>query len=195
MERKKERTKWTRVITANFVSKLLNVRDWIKKSDDLWQSAILIESKAIQLFDDLKNINPNNLNNNKVITSPGFIGIYFLLTSFALENILKAKLISNNCLIYRRLLTDKAELPSDLKSHNLFSLTRKLKISIDIEEEDLLKRLTRNAIWAGRYPVPIQVKDLDLDRYSNGQEFNPSAFKRSDFEKIKQLREKILNMI
>ncbi|GAI09874.1 unnamed protein product, partial [marine sediment metagenome] len=52
-------------------------------------------------------------------------------------------------------------------------------------------RLSRSAIWAGRYPVPIFSNKLGGQQYSNGNIYNDSVYKRIDIEKIKKLIEKI----
>ena len=94
---------------------------------------------------------------------------------------------------FRKFIKDKGKLPDDLKNHDLYELVNLLSIPLGKSEEDLLRRLSRSAVWAGRYPVPLKYQDLIAQRYSNGSERGTSAFFKSDIQRVKELLNKLLN--
>ena len=185
---KKIDKKWDRVNKSNLRAKLLDVNGWIRKADELIYSASLLEPKIIQIWDNLKSVFHGE---DARPGSTGYIGTFFMLYAFAIENSLKAKIILKNRIKFRKYVEQRGKLPEELKSHDLFTLAKSLDIQIDSSEEDLLRRLSRSAVWAGRYPVPLFSKELGGQQYSNGNIYNDSVYKRIDIEKIKKLFEKI----
>ena len=184
--------KWTRTHKSIFSSRLLNVTEWLKKADDLIDTASLLETKVIQVWDDLKSEHLG-----KEVTPKhkrtGYFGTYFMLMAFAIENILKAKIISKKRLEFRKFIDQEEKLPTEIKSHDLYKLANILNISLEAGEEGLLRRLSRSAVWAGRYPVPLKYQDLIAQRYSNGSERGTSAFFKSDIQRVKELLNKLRN--
>jgi len=78
------------------------------------------------------------------------IGIHMMLTAFALENVLKAIILTRD---------SSVDLGILFKGHALRGLARKADISCTPQEEDLLDRLSYFAIQGGRYPVPKKWED------------------------------------
>jgi len=71
-------------------------------------------------------------------------------------------------------------------------LARKANLNISREEEDLLRRLTRSAIWYGRYPVPLDYKDISgVDIFSDGKKYFVSWFGGNDLERINKFIESL----
>lgn len=186
--KKKIDKKWHKVNQSNLRARLLDVNGWIRKADELIYSASLLEPKIIQIWDNLKSVFHGE---DAIPGSTGYIGTFFMLYAFAIENILKAQIILKNRIKFRKYVEKRGRLPKELKSHDLFKLANSLDIQINASEEDLLRRLSRSAVWAGRYPVPIFSKELGGQQYSNGNIHNDSVYKRIDIEKIKELIEKI----
>ena len=70
----------------------------------------------------------------------------------------------------------------------MVSLANEAKFEITLEEEDLLRRLTRSAIWYGRYPVPLCYKKMSgSEKFSNGEDYSVSWFGGNDIEQLDSL--------
>lgn len=84
--------------------------------------------------------------------------IYMMLIGFSFENFLKGILICNDL----KNVDDRIKTLKNWKGlgHDLFELVENCKIKVNDEEKSLLERLTIFSIWRGRYPVPIEPKDL-----------------------------------
>jgi len=171
-----------------FIATLLDINAWNRKANELIYSASLLEPKVIQIWNDLKSV---FYGKDAKPGSTGYIGTYFMLNAFAIENIIKAKIILKNQIKFRNTVKQKGRLPDEMKGHDLFKLAKSLNMQIDSAEEDLLRRLSRSAVWAGRYPVPIFSEDLSGQQYSDGKIYNDSRYMRADIEKIKTLIDKI----
>ena len=107
-----------------------------------------------------------------------------MLSSYAIENLLKALIIKKSDVI-KKYINEKGNLPKILLEHNLLKLTEEAKLKDLIEEEKeipFLGKLSENAIWNGRYPVPINPQG-----YKKLENF----FSSSDCKWIKDIIEKI----
>ena len=78
--------------------------------------------------------------------------IVLMLFAFAIENLCKGAIVQRGR--FEGLTADDTgRLPASLKNHDLLRLFADLGIECDSEETLLLRRLTRAAVWAGRYPT------------------------------------------
>lgn len=75
--------------------------------------------------------------------------IYMMLSSFAIENILKCIIIQKTPTI-----VNNGKLDERVLGHDLLELFKNANINYTSSEEDLLNRLSHFAIQAGRYPLP-----------------------------------------
>lgn len=91
--------RWGKAHKSNFISRLLDVTTWLKKADDLVDTASLLEPEVIQVWNDLESV---RLGKETTPKSTGYFGTYFMLMAFAIENILKAKIISKKRLEFRK---------------------------------------------------------------------------------------------
>jgi hypothetical protein len=74
----------------------------------------------------------------------------FMLAGMSLENLLKARLLCN----YHWPL-NKADIKKVVScGHNLVSLAKQTKLSISLDDESTLSKLSGYIYWRGRYPVP-----------------------------------------
>jgi hypothetical protein len=79
-----------------------------------------------------------------------------------------------------------------LKTHDLFALAKEVGLSTGTEEEDLLRRLTRSGIWAGRYPIPIDFGELaGVEQFSDGKIWSVSYLGGNDIDRLRELVRKI----
>lgn len=115
-----------------------------------------------------------------------------MLWSFAVENLLKAAIVRKDSKALMEQFQKKNKFPSKLKSHKLVDLVKEAGLAITLEEEDLLRRLTRSAIWNGRYPVPLDFKEMSgVEEFSDGQSYSISWRGRDDIGTLDALLSKI----
>lgn len=179
-----------KVYVPQYIDKALNPELWLSNSEQLIKTANEFEKD----LDILWGPPADYTKRNKSQPSLGFIqGIYFMLIAYAIENICKAAIIETNKPKLESQIIKKKKLPKLLNTHNLVKLVRdKLGINISVDDEELLLRLERNAVWASRYPVPLSCEDINANKkLSNGQILFLSYFHRDDITRIKQLFNKI----
>ncbi len=104
------------------------------------------------------------------------IAIQMMLFSFAIENLLKASLVSHKKAEYEHQLKAHPVLPPELKQHDLVKLAIKAKevakaaAQLGTDDEELLRRLTRRAEWSARYPVPARCEHMPgLQKFRDGE--------------------------
>ncbi len=169
---------------------------WINQADILIQASKKLEPSInkywltqSKFFDPVKVIyNP----------PPGFKpktllqSTYFMLVAYAIENYLKAILVTKNREKYGNEIINTGNLPEDLKKkgHDLIGLLGKIKSKICLTEAELslLTRLYRHSVWQGRYPIPINADGLLKSTTSyNGKSFDIKAIglKHEDIDAVK----------
>jgi len=110
---------------------------------------------------------------------------YFILISYALEDLLKALIIRDRSDEIRSRFTQTGNLPSLIKGHDLVKLSKRANMKMDIKEEDILTRLSRFSKWKSRYPVPVELSDLqNILKYSDGKAYFTDYFKPDDLEQL-----------
>lgn len=135
-----------------FVKKALDWELWVEKADELIEVASLIKPSISE--------KAWNEKREKILFKEHYFTIYFMLMSYALENLLKALHIKNDPEI-RKEIEQKRKIPNTLKSHNLFALSRDFDLVWgDDYVEALLKRMFIIATWFGRYPIPVKATDM-----------------------------------
>ena len=109
-----------------------------------------------------------------------------MLVSYAIENLLKGERIHRERPAFRnRLLT---AIPAYVKTHDLLALFKATALVPDVVEEDLLTRLSRCAVWAGRYPVPTEPAALRMTvQYSDGRHYLTAYFGPDDVARVSAL--------
>jgi hypothetical protein len=179
---------WKGVFKRIYKSKALRAKLWKEKASDLILVASFLEPEIDRVWEIMKKASQGQ---NVALGNSRIIGIYLMLVSFAVENMLKARLIEMNLHEYRKAVETNGNLPSELRSHDLYNLSIQAGLQITDAEEDLLRRLSRSAIWAGRYPVPLRHVDLEGQKYSDGDVKNDSRYLLSDRADIKNLVDKL----
>ena len=166
--------------SIQFSERLVNVELWVSMADELIAAARIIEAHVVQYwaeirFQDGRIVDLPNRNNVQ--------GAYFLLIAYGLENYFKATLIHKNQKCLRnRVLT---KIPNYLKKHDLLLLARENGMRLAVVEEDILFRLSRNSIWAARYPVPVDPNSISAIRqFSDGKSYLVAFFRPEDIDQI-----------
>lgn len=111
-------------------------------------------------------------------------GIAYMLAGFAMENLLKGRLIA--------LQGAAAQSgPFKYKGHDLRQLAADAGYLLSDDENRLLERLEQFAVWTGRYPIPMNPEDM-RPRQRPGGGFAPrtSHYQGEDWPAIRGLIER-----
>ena len=175
-----------------YFERALDPKSWRDSAQQLMNAAALLEPKLAEFWATARE--------GAVPASSWrpwddeFIATYFMLAAFAIENALKARLVERRLEDFRREISSTGKLPSDLKSHRLYELcvSADLKALAD-EEEALLRRLERSAVWYGRYPIPINSADLktQVEAKSRDGQISLTMYSSSDRKWIRRILTKL----
>jgi len=187
MPTRKPNPEWDPVYFSNYRRDLFSASKWKRQADALFEAAALVEVEVREIW-------AHNMRwvRDKAKGDAGMrpraseaYSIYFMLLAFAVENLFKARLIRENYHLFRSQYEQGGKLPNALKSHDLVMLAGKVGFQPTLEEEDLLRRLTRAGVWAGRYPVPTEFRDAANDEeFSDGTTWHVSYFSEDDPERV-----------
>jgi hypothetical protein len=187
MPKRKPDPEWDHVYFSNYRMDLLSASKWRRQADALFEAASLLEVEVRAVWEH----NMKCLQNPETMTirATGIFGIYFMLIAFAAENLLKARIIGNEYAELRATYHEDGKLhgklPKALKSHELVWLAERVGFIPSLEEEDLMRRLTRAAVWAGRYPVPTEFRDAaSSEEFRDGQTWGISYYSEDDPERV-----------
>ncbi len=78
-----------------------------------------------------------------------------VLYAYAIENALKGLIVANDPGLIKG---DK--LDAALKDHDLLELAERADFTVHLQEEEVLAALSLISVWAGRYPVALNVRDF-----------------------------------
>lgn len=138
-----------------FVKKALNWELWVEKADELIEVAALIKPHIDQ--------EAWNEKRERTLLKEHYFAVYFMLMSYALENLLKALKIKNNSQVEGKL-KQTTKLPTELVTHDIYSLAKDSGVLSEDDYPDLtealLKRMSICATWFGRYPTPTKAIDM-----------------------------------
>jgi hypothetical protein len=174
---------WNKVHRDIYRAKAFDESSWIECADNLLEAARLLEPKIQELWDSYR----THLSDRDILPNRDhYNGPYFMLISFAIENILKAAIVRAKSAELETRFDNDSKFPKEMKGHDLLSLANAAGVSISFEIEDLLRRLSRNAIWSGRYPVPLDHDDSHpAEAYSDGTKYSVAFFGARDVERLR----------
>ena len=170
---------------SEYKEKTLDYELWIAKAEELLEVARFLEPEIEKMWAEMR---------GGGFLKEHYITTYFMLGSYALENLLKALYIKTNYQKIEAELKESCELPKSIKNHDLWKLAKELDV-VEREwgEETLLKKLSRSAVWFGRYPTPPKPKDLK--RFYDSEYENItipfSSYMNTDLEEIKAIISRI----
>jgi hypothetical protein len=163
---------------------LLDYNEWIKKAEQLIDVAELLEPKVEETWKDWAKWGRGN--QQQPLMDDRYVSIYFMLSSYALENLFKARIIK----LKRNTLDNSLTFPDILKNHDLYKLSKESGLAdLASKEEELLKKLTRSAVWYGRYPIPVKPEKFNPIVFSESEEvpMSLSSYTNSDHKRIKRI--------
>jgi len=174
---------------TEYKTNLLSNHKWIDKANSLLDSATLLETKVTEFWESWR----RHLQDDSIrIKSDKYLSIYFMLTSYAIENLLKSLIVRKKREQLKNELNNRQELPKILKSHNLVKLAQEAEFPIKSQlQEDILRRLTRCVIWSGRYPIPLNYKGTRTARFLDGKNYTIGLYREIDVSMIKSLIKEI----
>ena len=116
------------------------------------------------------------------------VAVYFMLCAYALENLIKAKLVEKE-ISTSGVPSGVRNLPKNLKGHDLVELTIRCgRKPLAEEYASILKRLSRSSVWYGRYPVPVSADSMNaIDLSPSGEPVSLTAYSSNDRHEIKKL--------
>jgi hypothetical protein len=157
---------------------------WIRKAKELLAAAGILEAYIVRYWSAVRVDKNGRLDRLSRGKGRHIHGAYFLLIAYAMEDYFKALLIHKNReSLCNRLLSD---IPEYIKTHDLLQLARNVGMTVTMLEEDLLVRLSRNSIWAARYPVPTGPNGIAaLRQFSNRKTYLMAYFGPEDVDRIR----------
>ena len=170
-------------LAINFSEQIKDTDLWSQKSESLFHVASLLRDQLETHWSKILE------SKGKVLGPPGMGDLqatYFMIVGFAIENLCKGELIRKNSEDLLNQMLKK--LPKYVSTHDLEFLLEKMKFPFDGDDDrELLARLTRCSIWAGRYPVPA-----NSDGMANVREFESgrlllARFSSEDLGRIDEL--------
>jgi hypothetical protein len=179
-----------------YLEQLLNPQLWIDKADKLLEASRVLEPR-LRDFWNVVSTNAKEGRYNKGGKPPNppppdLHGPYFILISYALENLFKALIIQDRTDEIRSRFAQTGKLPSLIKEHNLVRLSKEANTKMNIKEEDILTRLSRQSKWKSRYPVPVELSDMqNIIKYSNGRVYFTDYFKPNDIDELNTIVKRV----
>ena len=174
-----------------FSEQLSDPQLWLRKADELLAAARVLENEIQAQWAEIK------VENGHIVSASGRIDVhapYFLLVAYAVENFFKGLLVHRNRAELRGWVL--SSLPQYLNEHDLIKLAKRVGFSTDVAEQDLLTRLSRNSIWAGRYPVPTGPDGTRaLKQYKDGRVYLTALFYRDDARRVHDLLDRLRSCV
>ena len=163
-----------------FSERLIDTSLWIQKAEELQAAAAVLEVDIRLYWSEIqvKDNHAIQMSNRKYVQGP-----YSMLMAYAIENYFKAILIHRDTDFQRNRMVPN--LPTYIKKHDLVKLANKAKVTLDLSEEELLNRLSRNSIWAARYPIPTSPDALTTEqKLSDGTTYLVACLAPHDIDRI-----------
>jgi len=168
---------------------------WIKQADELIQASKKLEPSlkrywlAVSKYFDPKNGTynpPPEFKPKKLLQAP-----YFMLVAYAIENYFKAVLIAQFEAAYKSEILRTGKLPRALNNHDLPGLAGGTNFKLSDIDTSLLARLSRNSLWQGRYPVPVNANQLNNMTIHNGNAYFTAFLAPTDINNLNTLTRRI----
>ena len=176
-------------LAIQYSEQLLDIHGWIRKAEELLAATNVLAPEIRKMWEEIEIDKKGHM-----IRTSGRSNVqatYFMLIAYAMENYFKAILVHRERKSLRiRLHTS---LPRFLNEHDLIKLAHKTNLSLlDVPEEELLVRLSRNSVWAACYPVPIGPSGIRaMQQFSDGQNYLIAYSGPRDFDRIQAFMERL----
>lgn len=135
-----------------------NCAAWFVMANSLLHSALSLRTISFKAKIELQDIEGGYVEpgyrTERILKDRLIVKQATMLFGFAIENALKGLWIEKFKIDSE---TPVDRLPEKIKNHNLESLAEDVNISLNKNERKVLNQLTESILWAGRYPIPINV--------------------------------------
>ena len=174
-------------LSIMYAENLLRPESWVEKAEDLLRAARLLEEKLVRFWEA---VSPNAEVPDELAGLGNLQAPYFMLVAYAIENYCKAYLVRENEEELRKRVLKK--LPRYLSEHDLAKLAERIGLPLDAPEEELLARLTRCSVWAGRYPVPAGANRMrNIEEFSDSRKHLLAYFAAPDVPRLRKFLERL----
>jgi hypothetical protein len=69
-------------------------------------------------------------------------------------------------------------------------------MTVNIKEEDILTRLSRQSRWKSRYPVPVELRDIqNVMQYSDGRPYFTDYYAPTDIDQLNAMIRKVRSRV
>jgi hypothetical protein len=179
-----------------YLEGLLNPRLWVAKADEMLEASKVLEPQLRQYWSvvmtNAKEEKYDKGSEHPDTPPPNLHGPYFILVSYALENLFKALIVGERSDEIRSQFFQKRRLPRLINEHNLVKLSKEANMKVDIKEEDILIRLSRQSKWKSRYPVPVELHDIrNVFQYSDGKPYFTDYYAPEDLDRLNAIVQKV----
>ncbi len=187
-------------LVVQYLYGLLNPRSWVEKADEMLEAAKILELQLRKYWSvvvtDAKEGRYDKGGEQPHVPPANLHGPYFILISYALENLFKAIIIIRRRDEISSQFLETGRLPRLVKEHNLVKLSKSANIPVNVGEEDVLTRLSRQSAWKSRYPVPVELNDIqNVIRYSDGKPYFIDYYAPGDIDQINAIVQKVRSQI
>ena len=132
-------------------------------------------SKDCEKF--IQGISPSELPNLELA------GSATMLYGLALENIIKAIYIDEN----PEVVENGRLIKWHGGGHNQIAIIQDTSVSLDTQQNDLVKRMSAFVVWAGRYPIPMKSNAMSLKQRGIFPDFVPLPIQPNEQSAVDQL--------
>ena len=175
-------TDWDRVHRSNYERAAFWDINWISTARHLYECAKTLEPEVAAVWESYR---AKSHDMSLPLKPDHYQGVYFMLLAFAVENLLKAAAVTQRSHEYRDAFRATKKFPKELQKHDLIKLAQLVELQFDEREEDLLRRLTRSAVWFGRYPAPLDYSAMSgTEKFLDDNEYAVSWFGGKDVERL-----------
>jgi len=179
-----------------YLEGLLNPWLWVAKADEMLEASRVLQPQLRQYWSvvmtNAKEGKYDKGNEHPDTPPPNLHDPYFILVSYALENLFKALIVRKRSDEISSQFLQTGRLPRLIDEHNLVKLSKEANIKVDIKEEDILIRLSRQSKWKSRYPVPVALHDIrNVFQYSDGKPYFTDYYAPEDLARLDALVQKV----
>jgi hypothetical protein len=195
MNTENERDKLQRFLDEQFADSVANPMRWFDTAENLIETARNIEDDLPPRWKGAgldESYDPRTYGTE---SSKAFrlLDIYFMLTGFAIENLLKGLLVALKQEHFKEEALQARRLPTELHNHSLHEIALAVGFAPNHQERSILRKLEDHLLWAGRYPVPTTPGSYED---AIGGPLRTTSFAReysnTDVQEIKQFLERLL---
>jgi hypothetical protein len=186
---------------VQYLDGLLNPWSWVEKAGEMLEASKVLELQLRKYWSVVQTDAKEGRYNNKGgehprIPPPNLHGPYFILVSYAIENLFKALIIRRRREEISNQFLQTGRLPRLINAHNLVKLSKEANVNLDIGEEDILTRLSRQAEWKSRYPVPVELNGIqNVIQYSDGRPYFTDYYAPGDIDRLNAIVQKVKSHI